>query len=257
MRARRLAVDLDGVVWEGERIIWENVEGLRQLLEMGLEVRFITNNSTRRPSEYARRLKELGIPVDAGYVVTSARAAAAWTRAKGMLRVMVIGEDGLREEMREAGHELVEEGAEAVVVGLDRRACYERLSRAAGEVRRGALFVATNRDPTLPSREGFIAGAGALVAFIEAAAGRPPDFVAGKPNPWMLRVAFGAGAGDVMVVGDRVETDVRLAMNAGAAASLVLTGADRELGERERRRLEKMGVLVVEDLRALARRLRP
>lgn len=252
----RLAVDLDGVVWEGEEVLRENVRGLQRLQEAGAELVFVTNNSTLRAELFAQRLSSLDLKVSPREVITSARAAAAWTRARGLGRIMVIGEEGLREELALAGHELSEEGVEAVVVGLDREACYERLSRAAGEIRRGALFVLANRDPTLPSRSRFLAGAGAIAAFLETASGRSPDFVAGKPNPWMLRVAFGEDSlEDLIVVGDRVDTDVKLAFNAGARAALVLTGASRGADGESARRLERAGVMVVRDLLELARRL--
>ncbi|MCS7107512.1 MAG: HAD-IIA family hydrolase [Acidilobaceae archaeon] len=252
----RLVVDLDGVVWEGEEVLWENVRGLQRLQEAGARLVFVTNNSTLTSEAYAHRLSALGLRIRPEEVVTSGKAAAAWTSRRGVREVMVIGEDGLREELVSVGHELVEEGAEAVVVGLDRRACYERLSRAAGEIRGGALFVLTNRDPTLPSRSRFLAGAGAIAAFLEVSSGRSPDFVAGKPNPWILRTAFGDDAlEDLIVVGDRVETDVKLAFNAGARAALVLTGAARMTDEESRRRLERIGVMVVKDLEELAKRL--
>ncbi|MEN2999039.1 MAG: HAD-IIA family hydrolase [Acidilobaceae archaeon] len=252
----RLVVDLDGVVWEGEEVLWENVRGLLRLQGAGARLVFITNNSTLRSETYAKRLSALDLKASPGDVITSARAAAVWTSRRGLRRVMAVGEEGLREELAIAGHELVEEGADAVVVGLDRQACYERLSRAAGEIRRGALFVLTNRDPTLPSRSRFLAGAGAIAAFLETASGRSPDFVAGKPNPWILRVAFGGGSfEDLIVVGDRVETDVKLALDAGARAALVLTGAAKETDGESARRLERMGVMVVRDLLELAGRL--
>lgn len=255
MIGNTIIVDLDGVVWSGNRVIEENVRALGRLGE-GVRLKFITNNSTRRREEYAERLRSLGLGVRPEDIITSAAAAALWLRKTlGAARILMIGEEGLRAELVLAGHTIVEEDPDAVVVGLSRRVCYGELAKASRAIGQGALFIATNLDPTLPTEDGYIPGAGAIVSFLKTSTGKEPDFVAGKPNPWILEMAIGeeARSADVVVIGDRVDTDVELALRVGARAVLVLTGAEAEISPYKRQELERRGVTVVKHLGELIR----
>ena len=112
-------------------------------------------------------------------------------------------------------------------MGVDFSLSYERLSIAADAVRRGALFVATNRDPIYPTAEGLNAGAGAIVAAVAVAAGREPDLVIGKPEPRLFEAAAeiaGVPVADAVVIGDGLTTDIRAANRVGARSILMLTG---------------------------------
>ncbi|WP_460124504.1 HAD-IIA family hydrolase [Stetteria hydrogenophila] len=228
-------VDLDGVVWLGSRVIEENVEGLLRLHEAGVRLVYVTNNSTRPRAYYAWRLRRLGLPAGESSVVTSAVAAAAWVAARmpGAL-VYPLGEEGLVHELSAAGLvpvtlDAARRGeAQAVVVGLDRGVTYAKLDAAFRAVRAGAAFVAANEDPAMPVEDGLAPGAGALVAALERALGRRPDFVAGKPNPWMVEVArrqAGIPEGArMLVIGDRLNTDAEMARRAGLDSLIVATG---------------------------------
>jgi 4-nitrophenyl phosphatase len=148
--------------------------------------------------------------------------------------VMVLGGPGLIRELQDVGMEVIEpvEGAldaapDALVVGVDFSLSYERLSIAATAVRRGARFVATNRDPVFPTAEGLNAGAGAIVAAVAVAAGREPDDVIGKPEPRLFEAAAelaGIPVEEAVVIGDNLITDIRAANAVGARSVLVLTG---------------------------------
>jgi HAD superfamily hydrolase (TIGR01450 family) len=161
-------------------------------------------------------------------------------------RVYVVGEEGLVEELKLAGLELAgPEEAECVVVGLDRGLTYSKLEGALRCLSRGALLVATNGDPTLPTERGLAPGAGAILAALEAAAGRRADAVVGKPNAFMYELALrehGIRPGEALAVGDRLDTDVEGAKRAGLAAALVLTGAAK-LSDLERARVKPDFVL--------------
>ncbi len=231
-------VDLDGVVWRGSEVIEENVHVLRLALEKGSRLVFLTNNSTKHRRVYAERLTGiLGVEIGYRWVYTSGYAAVKWLKkSRGATRAYIVGEEGLLWEAVEAGHEPVGVDAvkqcsvEAVLVGLDRLASYDKLRWAHRAIKHcGAVFVATNRDPTLPLEGGLDdPGAGPLVAALESSTGREPDFVAGKPNPWILGLVLeetGARKSDILVVGDRVETDMELARRAGVWGVMVLTGA--------------------------------
>jgi 4-nitrophenyl phosphatase len=233
-------MDLDGVLWVEGRPIEANVSVARELAEEGRLV-VVTNNSTRSRLTYSRLLREkLGIEVPPERVVTSGYSASRLLlRVAGKARVYVVGEEGLVQELEAAGHEVLTvseaAGAEAVVVGLDRTLSYVKLEAALKALLRGAIFVATNLDHALPGREGLRPGAGAIVAALETASRRRVDYVAGKPEKWMLDAALEAAGSprNPVVVGDRVDTDIAMALRWGLPAVLVETGVGSasELGE--------------------------
>jgi len=214
----------------------DNIRAIKRLMERGLEILFLTNNSTRSRSSYADILAGLGIGVGPREVITSGYLAAEWLlQREGRVGVYVIGEEGLVEEMLLAGHRVLtisdSHRARAVVVGLDRGLNYLKLRAAARALLKGSLFIATNTDHMLPVEDGLDPGAGSIVAALEAATGRKVDFIAGKPNPWVVdHVArmYGISREEILVVGDRVDTDMKLAIDAGVRGLLVLTGYTKE-----------------------------
>ncbi len=235
-----LLVDLDGVVWLGSSVISENVEALRRAAESGVRLVFLSNNSTRTRRHYSLILRSLGLPVEESDVVTSGYAAARWValRRPGS-NVYVVGEEGLSIESYLAGLNVVDfeyastHRIDAVIVGLDRLVTYDKLRAALRALHRGALFVAANEDHVLPREDGFDPGAGSIVSALSRAAGREPDFVAGKPSPFIAELALKDMRGaKALVVGDRLDTDIELARRAGLDGLLVLTGVTREPPER-------------------------
>ncbi len=230
-------MDLDGVLWAGSRVFPRAIEAANALFEEGVEVVFVTNNSTASRAAYAERLRAAGIRwADESSVVNSAYATARFLAGeRGPLRVFPIGEEGLSEELSLAGHRLAGEEdcwegeVDAVVVGMDRGLTYDKLAAGLAALLRGADFVATNRDRTFPTERGEMPGAGAMVAALAEAAGKGPSVTVGKPNPAILRMAAGPrDPAEVLVVGDRLETDVAGARAAGMAPALVLTGVTGE-----------------------------
>lgn len=229
-----LIVDLDGVVWLGDRPIEGAAEALTKLERAGKKLAFLTNNSTVSRRDCARKLKKIGIEADA--IITSSYGAALWLKKDGQARVYAIGEKGLREELELAGHKLVKEGeaekATHVVVGLDRKLSYEKLAAGMRAILAGAKFVATNRDCSYPSEKGLLPGAGAIVSFLETATRRPPDVVIGKPETFLLELALQAlnsKPGETALVGDRLDTDVVAGKRAGLKTILVLTGVSKKV----------------------------
>ncbi|MEB3844828.1 MAG: HAD-IIA family hydrolase [Desulfurococcales archaeon] len=231
-------VDLDGVVWRGRRLISENVEALRTLLKKGVKIVFLTNNSTRSRLQYAELLSHiLDTSVSDESVVNSGYSASVWLRRKhGERRVLVVGMEGLTVEAHLQGHRVLDyeswEKAEAVLVGLDRGVTYYKFAAAHKAIVRGALFIATNTDRSFPVENGTEPGAGALVDLLVSSTGRTPVFDAGKPNRWILDLALekigGIPTDRIVVIGDRLDTDIEMASRAGLDSILVLTGITRE-----------------------------
>lgn len=231
-----LLVDLDGVVYRGP----DPVPGVAQVLTdraaAGDRLIYVTNNSRSHRDQYRTRLADMGLPVDADSIVTAARATAvllAERRPRPRL-AMVFGGPGLARELRDVGLRTVSPtdrglaaAPDVLVVGVDFSLSYRRLSIAAEAVRRGASFVATNRDPVYPIPERLTAGAGAMVAAVAVAAGREPDLAVGKPEPRLFEAAAelaGMPLAEAVVIGDNLLTDIRAAHAVGARSVLMLTG---------------------------------
>lgn len=219
--------DLDGVIYRGRTALPGAPEALQRLKDSGAHVLFVTNNSTRSPTDSAKKIREVtGVEVDPVDVLTSAEASAT-TLGPEDSPVMVIGESGIVEAVRGRSLELTADPdqARSVVVGLFRDVRYDDIDRAADAVRQGARFVATNTDGTFPTADGMKPGSGAIVAAIAVVAGREPE-VCGKPHPPMRDLIKSREVGDeVWVIGDRVDTDIALADGeSGWKSILVLSG---------------------------------
>ncbi|HET7676941.1 MAG TPA: HAD-IIA family hydrolase [Candidatus Limnocylindrales bacterium] len=231
-----LLFDLDGVVYRGREPVPGMPALLRDRAARGDDIVYVTNNSRWHRSDYQAHLVELDCPVSPERVVTAARATALALHESEPrpVLVMVLGGPGLARELRDVGLRVVaatprglEAGPDVLVVGVDFSLSYRRLSTAAEAVRRGARFVATNRDPVYPAADGLRAGAGSIVAAVEVAAGRPADLTLGKPQPGLFieaARALGRDPSEAVVVGDGLLTDIAAAHAVGARSVLMLTG---------------------------------
>jgi len=220
-----IVLDLDGVVYLGTRGVPGTTEALMDLEAAGWHLVFATNNSTATPRQVEKHIEErTGFRSSHASIVTSALAAATWT-ARNHRSALVVGEPSVSEALSDAGVDVVTRGpAEAVVVGLDRNITYEAISEAASLIRSGAIFVATNNDATYPTPQGPVPGAGSIVAAIATASATAP-IVCGKPEEPMLELVRAKVRGNqVWVVGDRLETDIAMALTAGWESVLVHTG---------------------------------
>ncbi len=220
-------LDLDGVVWTGDRPIPGAAAALRRLAESGRRLTYFTNNSHPRRADHLAKLARHGLEAGADDLFTSAEAAARLCRAGE--RALVLGGPGIHEALQARGVEAVELASRAarsvdvVVVGLDLGLDYWRLTAAMRAVRAGARLVATNDDATFPVSDGLRPGAGSVLAAVLAATGAQA-VVAGKPNePAASLVTERLGRVEV-VVGDRPSTDGALARRLGAPFALVLSG---------------------------------
>jgi HAD superfamily hydrolase (TIGR01450 family) len=241
-----LLVDLDGVVYRGAAPVPGVAEVLAARAARGDSVVYVTNNSMHYRADYVTRLGGMGAPVTPDRVVSSARATALYLAGlDGIRRVLVVGASGLERECRDVGLEVVtaahaatlhsREGLngwdaagspDAVVVGLDPQFTYQKLTVAVDCIRRGARFIATNRDPVYPTERGTRPGAGSIVAAVEAGAEVVPVSI-GKPAPLLLEMAAraaGIPVRDAVMIGDGIATDLAAAVAIGIPCILMLTG---------------------------------
>jgi len=222
-------VDLDGVAYKGHEPIDHAADGLTSARGNGMRLVFVTNNASREPESVADQLTELGIATRADEVMTAAQAAAQLlrTRLPEGSRVLVVGGAGLVTAVREAGYQVVDSADDepaAVAQGFAPEVGWAQLAEAAYAIERGAWHVASNLDLSLPTARGFAPGNGSLVGAVRAATGVVPDS-AGKPSSTMYDMAVErVGARQVLVIGDRLDTDLAGARSGGYDGLHVLTG---------------------------------
>lgn len=231
-----IVCDLDGVVYRGPQAVDHAVAALSVL---DVRVLYATNNASRPPEEVAAHLAELGLEATAGDVVTSSQAGAAVLveLLAGSATVLAVGGPGVAEALRDGGFRVVTARQARDVGGIEPDAVLQGygadvtaadLAEAAYAVAAGALWVATNTDATLPTERGTAPGNGTLVAAVARATGTEPAVV-GKPHAPLYQLCahrLGLDVRSVLAVGDRLDTDIAGASEAGMDSVLVLTGVD-------------------------------
>ena len=229
-RYRGYIFDLDGTLYRGEQVIPGAPELIAELRRRGCGVVFISNKPLRPRQDYAAKLTRLGIPTSPEDVITSVYVLGhRLAREAPGARLYVIGEPPLLQELQAFGFVITDgQGpVDFVVAAFDRTFDYEKLNRAFQAIRQGARFVATNADRTCPVEGGEIPDAGAIIGALEGCTGKSVEWVAGKPSTLMIETGLarlGIEAERCLVVGDRLETDIRMGREAGTATALVLTG---------------------------------
>ncbi|RLG01846.1 MAG: hypothetical protein DRN49_00430 [Thaumarchaeota archaeon] len=233
-RYKAFILDLDGCIYVGDQLVPGSDEAVEKLREIGVKIMYLTNNSGYTSEEYCVKLRKFGIKCFEEAVLTSGEVAATYImEISGRSKILPITGRGFKEYCKRIGHVLlpIERWSEAeyVVVGLDREVNYSKLRAGLRAILNGAKFVATNADKTYPTPDGLDPGAGAIVAALRESSGTEP-IVIGKPSKIIMESALRklkTSPEEVLVVGDRFETDVLAGKNIGADTALVLTGVSR------------------------------
>lgn len=225
-------LDLDGVVYLVRDPVPGAAAALAAARDAGMRLAFVTNNASRSPDDVVALLGEVGVKADPAEVVTSAQAAGRVLaeHVPAGARVLVVGADELRRQVRDHGLVPVDgadDSPDAVVCGYSPDIGWRQLAEASIAVGRGAFWLATNTDTTLPSVRGPLPGNGSLMGVITAVTGIRPH-VAGKPDPALHRESVErTEARRPIIVGDRLDTDIEGATRASCASMLVLSGVTR------------------------------
>jgi 4-nitrophenyl phosphatase len=231
-RPTALTIDADGVLHRGHDVLPGALDLIEALDARGIPWKIVTNNSRQTRQAAAAVYRRLGLPVGDDNVSTAADAMAAYIAAQspGKRRPIVfsLANVELDHTLRAAGCRITRDEARAewLAVGLDRRLTYRKLQRGCDAVRRGARFVTANLDPTIPSETGAIPGVGSIAAAVQVATGVQPTNI-GKPAPQLMLQAveaMGARPEQSVHLGDRLDSDVMGARNAGMVSVLVETG---------------------------------
>lgn len=226
---RSVVLDVDGTLVRGDHPLPGAIEAVERLRERNLDILLFSNNPTRSPADYADRLADLGFAVGPDDVLTSGALTADYVAAEHSGEAtFLLGESGLREMLGARGVPLVSDpdAAEVVVASIDREFTYERLRETLWALD-GAAFVATDPDRTIPAPDRPVPGSGPIIAAVSDAANRDPDVMLGKPAYSAAQEVEARVAGrdeEILIVGDRLDTDIMLGERAGMTTALVLSG---------------------------------
>jgi 4-nitrophenyl phosphatase len=222
-------LDMDGTLYLGDEVFPGAVDFIRTLEGTGRNYIYLTNNSSRAGLDYVNRLRRLGFPCEPENVFTSGMATALYLNESFPgVPVYPVGTRAFMNELGSYGVNLTEaEDAGVVCVGFDTELTYHKLDRAVHFLRKGAAFIAANPDWVCPMPENeVLPDCGSICALLTAASGVKPVYI-GKPNRNMVDIISkqtGVPNGKICCVGDRLYTDIAVAVNAGAVSVLVLSG---------------------------------
>lgn len=224
-------LDMDGTIFLGNELIDGAVEFLETIKEKGKRYIFLTNNSSKNKNSYVEKLNKLGIIADKEEIFTSGEATTRYLkRRKKGARVYLLGTPALEEEFEMEGFQLVKDRHQTVdyvVLGFDTTLTYEKLWGACEYIASGVEYIATHPDFNCPlPNDAFMPDAGAMAALIEASTGIKPKVI-GKPNKEVVESIadkYGLDKSGMVMVGDRLYTDVQTGINAGITAVVVFSG---------------------------------
>jgi phosphoglycolate/pyridoxal phosphate phosphatase family enzyme len=251
--------DMDGVLYIGEAPVKGAAEAIASLRKKGKKLAFVTNKSTSTRREYVRKFARMGIAARESEIVTSAYATSLYLRRRAPgARVYVIGEPGLKRELKRAGLKLLPDTnakkADFVVAGMDRTITYKKITAALRALLAGADLIATNPDGAYPTETGISPGAGATVGALVGSSGKQPKVVIGKPSTHMIKISlevFGSKPADTAIVGDKLDTDVLAGKRVGLTTILVLTGVSSRRDAKRARGTKVAPDFVVESIKDL------
>ncbi|SZF04456.1 unnamed protein product [Blumeria hordei] len=253
--------DCDGVLWSGDYVFPGTVETLDLLRSKGKKIVFVTNNSTKSRKEYQKKLASLGIASTTEEIFASAYSSAIYISRILQLpspknKVFVLGESGIEQELQSEGIEFIggtdpayrrpitpedrerladgsflDADVGIVLAGLDFHINYLKLAVAYQYLARGAVFLATNTDSTLPSNNTFFPGAGSISIPLTNMTGQTP-LALGKPSQAMMDAIegkFKLNRAKTCMVGDRLNTDIKFGVEGKLGGTLmVLTGVNKK-----------------------------
>ena len=220
-------LDLDGTIYLGGTLIPGALEFLSRCEEQGVQRYFLSNNSSRSVDQYVAKLHKMNIPCTPDDVLLSTHDLLAWLQKEGVTKTWAIATKGMCQMMEDVGISTRDDNPEYVVLGYDTEIDYEKISTASIHMHRGVPLVASQPDMVCPSPDGGLPDIGAYLAMLKVTTGMDPVHITGKPNPGMIMhkiEELGLNASECAMVGDRLYTDMEMAIQAGCVSVLVLSG---------------------------------
>ncbi|WP_196591194.1 HAD-IIA family hydrolase [Pectinatus frisingensis] len=222
------ALDMDGTVYLDDYWIEGAKDFLKKIESSKRKYVFLTNNSSKGPKNYVDKLHKMGLDIDLDKIITSGQATIYYLQQHYPgKKVFLLGNDLLKEDFAENGILLDDTNPDLVVTAFDTTLDYNKMSKVCDFVRAGLPYIATHPDYNCPTKTGFIPDAGAIHAFIKASSFRYPDRIIGKPNVDIVKyllARLNTTGKKVLMVGDRLYTDIATGVNNGLYSMLVLSG---------------------------------
>ncbi len=234
-KIKRVAFDMDGTIYKGGTLFPYTKDVFETLEKIGIDYTFLTNNSSKSAKDYLAKILKLGLKATPDNITTSASATFFYlkTHYPNVKKIYVLGTASLREEFEDHGYYMVDEynekeEPELVVVAFDTTLTYDRLCKGTYWVGQGKPYIATHPDTVCPTDlDTILVDCGAVQALIKDVTGREPEAVPGKPDENMIggiMDKYGLKRDEIMMVGDRIYTDMEMARRAKIPGVLVLTG---------------------------------
>lgn len=245
-RIRHIAFDMDGTIYRGGTLFPFTISVFKQLESLGIGYTWLTNNSSVSAKDYLSKIVRLGLPGTAENIYTSSLATVDYLKKNfpDVRRIFLLGTKSLHEELVSFGYELIDDSncvanrpdsledrpnePDLVLVAFDTALEYSRLCRCVYWIQQGKPYLATHPDLVCPTDlPTVLVDCGAICALIESITGRRPQAVPGKPDPAMLTGLmnrYDLKPDEIMMVGDRLYTDLEMARRADVTGVLVLTG---------------------------------
>lgn len=222
--------DMDGTLYLGNTLFPFTKELLSTIKASGKRYLFMTNNSSKSVADYVKKLKSLGIEATADDFITSAQATAYYLKKNYKdATLYVMGTESLKNELKTEGFEITEdlEKVDLIVLGFDTELTFKKLEDVSKLLlTRDIPYIATNPDLVCPTEFGSVPDCGSVSIMLENVSGKKPLFI-GKPSPIMPNLAmekWGVSPDKTAVIGDRIYTDIKSGIAAGAHSILVLSG---------------------------------
>ena len=224
---KAIFLDLDGTIYLGGELIDGVLEFLERCTQKGIQHFFLSNNSSRSVDEYLSKLRGLNIPAEKEDILLSTHDLLSWLANKGITETYLVGTEGMRSMLEEAGVNTQSEKPQYVVLGYDTEINYDKLATASIHLHNGVPLVASHPDMVCPSPDGGLPDVGAYLALFKATTGAEPTHICGKPNAGMILhkiEELGLQPSECAIIGDRLYTDIEMAERAGVVGVLVLSG---------------------------------
>lgn len=220
-------LDMDGTIYLGEKLIQGTENFLSTLRKKGIKYYYLSNNSSRSKADYVSKLKHLGIPATTEEIILSTDGVIDFLHSRKTEKTYVVGTQSMKDMFIQAGIEVDSQNPDYIVLGFDTELDYGKIRTAALFLQRGIPMLATHKDLVCPTQDGPIPDVGAMLALFEKATGKTPEKIFGKPNTEMLDYIIKrhkTTADELVIIGDRIYTDMEMATQIGCDFILVLSG---------------------------------
>jgi len=220
--------DMDGTFFLGNTLLEGSLEFAEKLYSFDKKFVFLTNNSSKTPAEYAKKLKRLGVPENLFDVFTSGEATIEFLKSNFQdKRIYLLATESVKEMFINNNIIIDDKNPDVLVMTYDKTLNYEKIEKFAFFLKKDLPYIVSHPDINCPMENDFIPDVGSFMALFEKSTGRTPDFIIGKPNPhiiFMLLKKFNVRKEKSVIIGDRIYTDIQCGINAGIDSILVLSG---------------------------------